>query len=68
MIRIVVDRPEELLWAHEVLSAGTINMSQGAIAYLEQNKVPLNHEVTFGKSDAYLENHEKYLKELKDNG
>ena len=68
LIRIVVDRPEELLWLHEVISTGTINMSQSGIAYLEQNKVPLKHEVTYVKSDAYIENHEKYLKELEDNG
>ena len=54
MIRIMVGSPEEILWIHEVLSTGTINVSIREIKSLELRKVPLNQDVTYVKSDVYL--------------
>ena len=68
MIRIMVDSPEEILWMHEVISTGTINLSEKEIESMERRKIPLSQDVTYVKSDAYLKNHKKSLKELEDNG
>lgn len=68
MIKIIVDDPRELLWLHSVISSGTLNMSENDIEYFKQKLIPANQQINYEKSDAYLENEKKYLKELEDNG